>query len=57
MIAANDALRQAIMNNPTPKQVEDILVNTRFARLMPVGYQLVAQGVTAYDEIDKVVGH
>jgi len=42
--------------NPSPREIEKSLSGTRFMRLAETGYELVAQGVTAFDEIEKAVG-
>lgn len=56
MLLSNDALREVIVKNPTMADVEKALATTRFEKLQQTGYQLVAEGVVAFDEIEKAVG-
>jgi general secretion pathway protein E len=56
LLVSNDALREAIVKNPTMQDVERALANTKFEKLQQTGYQLVAEGVVAFDEIEKAVG-
>ncbi|HEV8291472.1 MAG TPA: ATPase, T2SS/T4P/T4SS family [Tepidisphaeraceae bacterium] len=56
MLTTTEELREVILKNPSPKEIEKSLSGTRFMRLSQTGYQLVAQGVTAFDEIEKAVG-
>jgi general secretion pathway protein E len=56
MLSTTDELREVILKNPTPKQIEAALVGTQFTRLHETGYQLVARGLSAFDEIEKAVG-
>ncbi len=56
LLRSNDALREAIVKSPTMQDIEKALVNTRFEKLQQTGYQLVAEGVVAFDEIEKAVG-
>jgi general secretion pathway protein E len=56
MLSTTEELREVILKNPSPKEIEKSLSGTRFMRLSQTGYQLVAQGVTAFEEIDKAVG-
>jgi type II secretory ATPase GspE/PulE/Tfp pilus assembly ATPase PilB-like protein len=56
MLKSNEELREVVLQNPSPKQIEAALKNTQFTRLYESGYQLVVQGVTAFDEIERAVG-
>jgi general secretion pathway protein E len=56
LLRSNDALREVIVKSPTMLEVEKSLSATRFEKLQQTGYQLVAEGVVAFDEIEKVVG-
>jgi type II secretory ATPase GspE/PulE/Tfp pilus assembly ATPase PilB-like protein len=56
MLSTTEELREVILKNPSPREIEKSLTGTRFMRLSETGYQLVAQGVTAFDEIEKAVG-
>jgi general secretion pathway protein E len=56
LLRSNDALREVIVKSPTMQEVEKALANTKFEKLQQTGYQLVAEGVVAYEEIEKAVG-
>ncbi len=56
MLSTTEELREVILKNPSPREIEKSLTGTRFMRLAETGYELVAQGVTAFDEIEKAVG-
>jgi general secretion pathway protein E len=56
LLRSNDAMREVIVKNPTMGDVEKALQTTRFEKLQQTGYQLVADGVVAFDEIEKAVG-
>jgi general secretion pathway protein E len=56
LLVSNDALREAIVKSPTMQDVERTLANTKFEKLQRTGYQLVAEGAVAFDEIEKAVG-
>jgi type II secretory ATPase GspE/PulE/Tfp pilus assembly ATPase PilB-like protein len=56
MLSTTEELREVILKNPSPKQIEQSLAGTKFMKLSQTGYQLVAQGVTAFEEIEKAVG-
>lgn len=56
LLTSTEELREVILKNPTPKQIEASLAGTGFVRLRQAGYRLVAQGVTPFDEVDKALG-
>ena len=56
LLSSNDALREVIVKSPTMQEVEKALASTKFEKLQQTGYQLVAEGVVAFDEIEKAVG-
>ncbi len=56
MLVTNEPLREVILKHPSPKLVEEALKGTRFTKLLESGYQLVASGLTPFDEIEKAVG-
>jgi general secretion pathway protein E len=55
-LAATDKLRDQILKNPTPLEMQATLKETDFVTLGDAGYQLVAQGLTSIDEVDRAVG-
>ncbi len=56
LLVVNDEIREIIIRNPTPGEIMKVLADTKFTKLLQSGYQLVAEGVTTIDEIEKVVG-
>jgi type II secretory ATPase GspE/PulE/Tfp pilus assembly ATPase PilB-like protein len=56
MLVVNDEVRNVIQNKATPKDLEIALSTTKFTKLGNMGYQLVALGLTAYDEVERAVG-
>jgi len=56
LLRTNDAVRDVIVRNPTMQDVEKALQGTKFEKLQQTGYQLVAEGVVAFEEIEKAVG-
>ena len=41
---------------PTMQDIQNALAGTRFEKLQQTGYALVAQGLVAYEEIERTVG-
>ena len=39
-----------------PEQLEEALINTTYEKLDRNGFQLAAQGVCSFEEIDRAVG-
>ncbi len=56
LLVATESLRDAISRSPTSKEVSAALAETPFRRLSQAGFQLVAEGVVPYDEVEKAVG-
>jgi general secretion pathway protein E len=56
MLTTTEEFREIVLKRPSPKEIEAALVGTRFTRLLETGYQLVAQGVSSFDEIERAVG-
>jgi type II secretory ATPase GspE/PulE/Tfp pilus assembly ATPase PilB-like protein len=56
LLTANQQLRDVILNNPTIADIKDALGRTMFTTLGDNGYALVAEGVTAVNEIERVTG-
>jgi general secretion pathway protein E len=55
-LIANDMLRDAVLHNRSNQALHDALQGTGFTRLMHNGYQLVADGITSLDEVERAVG-
>ena len=56
LLTVSDELRDLISRNGTAMELQAALPKQRFQRLHESGFQLVAQGVVPYDEIDRAVG-
>jgi type II secretory ATPase GspE/PulE/Tfp pilus assembly ATPase PilB-like protein len=54
-LSTSDALRDQIMRNPSITEMYNLL-GADFVRLPDHGYQLVAEGLTSIDEVDRAVG-
>jgi hypothetical protein len=49
-------MRDAISRSPSRRELQDALTRTSFERLSHAGYRLVAEGVCAFEEIERAVG-
>jgi general secretion pathway protein E len=56
MMRNNDELRDVILKAPTMQEISTVLAKQKFLRLSHSGYQLVADGVVSFSEIDRAVG-
>ena len=56
LLTVNDSLRDAILNSPTIATIRDALRRTVFISLSEMGWQMVAEGRTSADEIERMVG-
>jgi general secretion pathway protein E len=56
LLSATDEIRDLILRSPSVEEIKQALAKTQFQRLMESGYELVAQGLVEFDEIEKVVG-
>lgn len=56
LLEANDALRDIILRKPTIAAIRDVLATGLFMSLQQFGFHLVAQGVTTFDEVERVAG-
>ena len=56
MLTTNDALRDVILHNRSNQAIQEALSGSGFQKLIHHGYQLVADGVTSLDEVDRAVG-
>ncbi|MFM7052197.1 MAG: ATPase, T2SS/T4P/T4SS family [Planctomycetota bacterium] len=50
----NDALRDVVLKKPTMQQIREVLSTGLFTSLQGYGFQMVASGVTSYEEIERV---
>ncbi len=56
LLVINDDLREVLQRNPLPVDIHKALQGTKFMKLIQSGYQLVAEGLTTMDEVERVVG-
>jgi len=56
VLEMNDMLRDVVLKQPTMQQIREVLRNGLFTSLQGYGFQLVANGITSYDEIERVSG-
>ncbi len=56
LLTASEELRDVILKQPSVQQLRRAAQNTVFSSLRDTGYQLVAEGHTSLDEIDRVLG-
>jgi general secretion pathway protein E len=56
LLEFTNAMRDVVLKAPTIQGIRDIANQGLFMTLQAHGYQLVAQGVTSMDEVDRVGG-
>ena len=56
LLSVGSELRDLITQKATASQFQAALAGTAFRRLHESGYELVAKGISAFDEIDRAVG-
>ncbi|HLL90640.1 MAG TPA: ATPase, T2SS/T4P/T4SS family, partial [Tepidisphaeraceae bacterium] len=56
VLTATDQLRDVVMRNPTINDIRASLDPKKFVPLGESGFRLVADGVVAFDEVEKAVG-
>jgi type II secretory ATPase GspE/PulE/Tfp pilus assembly ATPase PilB-like protein len=52
----NEKLRDVILRQPTLQELAELLQGTRYQPLQQTGYELVAQGLVAFNEMERIVG-
>lgn len=57
MLEFNDELRDCVLNQPSIHKIRQTVNRGLFHTLQESGFQLVAKGITSYDEIDRVAGN
>ncbi len=53
LLTTTDAVREAIIRNASPQAIQKALQGTWFKTLLQTGYQLVAEGLVCFEEIDR----
>ena len=56
LLRVNDELRDVILKTPTMAEITNVLARGQFQRLRQNGYQLVADGLVSYHEVERTVG-
>ncbi len=56
LLSTTDEMRSAILKNPSMDDLRKTLEGTPFVRLREHGFALVAEGVCAFDEVERAVG-
>ena len=56
LLRTSDELREVINRSPTMAEIQKVLAVGQFERLQQTGFQLVADGVTTFEEIERTVG-
>ncbi len=56
LLEFNNAMRDVVLKTPTIQAIRDIAGQGLFTTLQQYGYQLVTQGVTSMEEVDRVSG-
>jgi general secretion pathway protein E len=56
LLEMNDMLREVVLKQPTPQQMREVLKSGLFTSLQGYGFQLVMNGITSYDEVERVSG-
>ncbi len=56
LLEFNEQMRDVVLETPTIQRIHDIARHGLFMTLPQFGYQLVAQGVTGYEEIERIAG-
>jgi len=56
LLTVNDELRDMISRGATASEMQKTVTKGRFQRLHESGFQLVAQGLVPFEEIDRAVG-
>lgn len=56
LLEFNDGLRDIVLRKPTIAAIREVLATGLFLTLQQFGFGLVAQGVTTFDEVERVAG-
>ncbi len=56
LLEFNQPMRDVVLESPTIHKIHEIAKQGLFMTLQQFGFQLVAQGITSFDEIDRVAG-
>jgi type II secretory ATPase GspE/PulE/Tfp pilus assembly ATPase PilB-like protein len=53
LLRVNEQMREVMLKNPTIGDIQKTLEGTQFVKLAESGYLLVAQGMTALEEVER----
>ena len=56
MMQMNNALRDVVLRQPGMQEIQDTLKGQQFVKLQQSGFDLVAQGLVSFSEMDRIVG-
>jgi type II secretory ATPase GspE/PulE/Tfp pilus assembly ATPase PilB-like protein len=56
LLNITDAIRDVVMRNPNLPDLQRALADANFVTLQQSGYNLVAEGITSFSEVDRAVG-
>ena len=56
LLRFNDKLRDVILREPSIQEIQAALIDTKFTPLSQNAYQLVASGVSPFDEVERIIG-
>ena len=56
LLTTNPKFREAIVRSPSPQQLQEALAGSTYEPIDRNGFQLVAQGIASFEEIDRAVG-
>ena len=56
LLEFNDHMRDIVLKTPTIQGIRGIAEQGLFTTLQQYGYQLVGQGLTSFDEVERVSG-
>jgi general secretion pathway protein E len=56
LLRFNDTLRDVILRSPTMQDLQAALAKSKFLKLSQSAYQLVASGVSPFDEVERIIG-
>jgi general secretion pathway protein E len=53
LLRTTEEMREVILKNPSMAEIQKALSSTQFVKLAESGYQLVAEGITAIEEVER----
>ncbi len=56
LLKVSNELRDTILRTPTMQAIDEALRDSKFMRLHSTGFELVAQGLVSFGEMDRIVG-